>query len=113
MCEFVCVSCVSVSVAHISLTVCAQGELESAIERGIEGLIVKEASLAYRPDARHWWKLKRDYLEGMADTVDLLLLGAYQGSGMRGGQLASFLMGCLARPAKVRACTWVFCADRP
>lgn len=84
--------------------------------------MVKECSLDYRPDARHWWKLKKDYLvwsdfsflsffpsvvrspylhllppfqDGMADTVDLLLLGAYPGTGARGGQLSSFLMGCL------------------
>lgn len=58
---------------------------------------MKERTLEYRPAARHWWKLKKDYLDGMADTVDLLLLGAFAGTGARGGQLASFLMGCLEK----------------
>ena len=40
--------------------------------------------------------MKKDYLnEGaMADTADLVVLGAWYGTGQRGGQLSIFLMGC-------------------
>lgn len=41
--------------------------------------------------------MKKDYLyEGsMADTADLVVLGAYYGTGNKGGMKSIFLMGCL------------------
>ena len=44
----------------------------------------------YEPGKRHWLKVKKDYLAGgsMADTADLLVLGAYYGTGNKG--LSSF-----------------------
>lgn len=41
--------------------------------------------------------MKKDYLyEGsMADTADLVVLGAYYGTGNKGGMKSVFLMGCL------------------
>lgn len=41
---------------------------------------------AYEPGKRHWLKVKKDYLnEGaMADTADLVVLGAFYGSGSKG-----------------------------
>jgi len=46
---------------------------------------------------RHWLKMKKDYLdEGtMADTADLVVLGAYYGTGNYGGMKSTFLMGTL------------------
>lgn len=40
--------------------------------------------------------MKRDYLfEGKAaDTVDLVVLGAWYGTGHKGGMMNVFLMGC-------------------
>ena len=40
----------------------------------------------YEPGKRHWLKVKKDYLAGgsMADTADLLVLGAYYGTGNKG-----------------------------
>lgn len=37
--------------------------------------MIKDCNMEYRPGKRHWYKLKRDYLDGMADTLDLVLLG--------------------------------------
>ena len=44
---------------------------------------------------RHWLKMKKDYLaEGaMADSADLVVLGAYYGTGTKGGLMSVFLMG--------------------
>lgn len=41
---------------------------------------------AYEPGKRHWLKVKKDYLnEGaMADTADLVVLGAFYGTGSKG-----------------------------
>lgn len=61
-------------------------------EQRLEGLMIKAASQAYEPGARHWSKLKKDY-QTMADTVDLVVLGAYHGTGKKGGMLSSFLLG--------------------
>ena len=43
----------------------------------------------YEPGKRHWLKVKKDYLQGgaMADTADLVVLGAYYGTGNKGTQL--------------------------
>lgn len=40
----------------------------------------------YEPGKRHWLKVKKDYLnEGaMADTADLVVLGAFYGTGSKG-----------------------------
>ena len=44
----------------------------------------------YEPGKRHWLKMKKDYLAGgaMADTADLIVLGAYYGTGNKGTQHA-------------------------
>lgn len=44
----------------------------------------------YEPGKRHWLKVKKDYLnEGaMADTADLVVLGAFYGKGSKGKSLA-------------------------
>lgn len=39
-----------------------------------EGLVLKPANASY--DRHQWQKMKRDYIPGLADTVDLVLLGA-------------------------------------
>lgn len=58
-----------------------------AIEDNEEGLIVKRTDSPYVPDDRsnHWLKLKSENFEGLSDTVDLLIVGGYYGSGFRAG----------------------------
>ncbi|KPA75830.1 putative DNA ligase [Leptomonas pyrrhocoris] len=69
--------------------------LQRAIAEGLEGLVIKDRKSVYEPRARHWLKIKKDYLDGLADSADLLVLGAWFGSGNKGGQLSTFLMGCV------------------
>ncbi|CAJ0920049.1 unnamed protein product, partial [Mesorhabditis belari] len=66
-----------------------------AIDEGLEGLVLKDLNGVYEPGKRHWLKVKKDYLEdgGMADTADLIVLGAYYGTGNKGGKMSVFLMG--------------------
>ena len=41
-----------------------------------------------------WAKLKPDYIEGMADNLDLIILGGYYGKGTRrAGGISHFLLG--------------------
>ncbi|GMT15078.1 hypothetical protein PFISCL1PPCAC_6375, partial [Pristionchus fissidentatus] len=67
----------------------------SAIDDGLEGLVIKDSKGTYEPGKRHWLKVKKDYLQegAMADTADLIVLGAYYGTGSKGGLMSVFLMG--------------------
>ncbi|KAL6424114.1 hypothetical protein ACFW04_009769 [Cataglyphis niger] len=66
------------------------------LKLGLEGLVLKDIDSKYEPGKRHWLKVKKDYLcEGaMADSADLVVLGAWYGTGNKGGMLSIFLMGC-------------------
>uniref|UniRef100_A0A8C0YRI5 DNA ligase n=1 Tax=Cyprinus carpio carpio TaxID=630221 RepID=A0A8C0YRI5_CYPCA len=81
------------------------------IREGLEGLVLKDIKGHYEPGKRHWLKVKKDYLnEGaMADTADLVVLGAFYGKGSNGGIMSSFLMGCYD-PESRKWCTVTKCS---
>ena len=64
--------------------------------------MLKDLKSQYEPGKRHWLKVKKDYLnEGaMADSADLVVLGAWYGSGNKGGLMSIFLMGCYDEDTK-------------
>ena len=55
--------------------------LNESVAAGTEGLIVKTMDSTYEPSKRslHWLKLKKDYLEGVGDTLDVVVVGAWFG----------------------------------
>lgn len=69
---------------------------EEAIENGCEGLVCKSigGDSVYQPGQRGWlWiKYKRDYKSEMADTVDLVVIGAFHGRGKRAGTYGALLL---------------------
>jgi len=60
---------------------------DDGLKHGTEGIIAKSLGedAIYRAGAREWvWiKWKKDYLEGLVDTFDLVLIGAVHGTGKR------------------------------
>ncbi|KAM5215805.1 DNA ligase 3 isoform 1-T1 [Hipposideros larvatus] len=85
--------------------------INRVIREGLEGLVLKDAKGTYEPGKRHWLKVKKDYLnEGaMADTADLVVLGAFYGQGSKGGMMSIFLMGCYD-PNSQKWCTVTKCS---
>ncbi|XP_064324104.1 DNA ligase 3 isoform X1 [Phalacrocorax carbo] len=81
------------------------------IREGLEGLVLKDIKSNYEPGKRHWLKVKKDYLNqgAMADTADLVVLGAFYGQGSKGGMMSIFLMGCYD-PKSEKWCTVTKCS---
>ncbi|KAF5303428.1 hypothetical protein FQA39_LY09972 [Lamprigera yunnana] len=71
-------------------------KIAEVLEMGLEGLVLKDLKSLYEPGKRHWLKVKKDYLHdgAMADTADLIVLGAWYGTGKKAGMMSVFLMGC-------------------
>jgi DNA ligase-1 len=58
---------------------------QDAISRGLEGIIVKDLASPYVAGARKfaWIKLKRSYKGELSDTIDVVIIGYYRGTGAR------------------------------
>jgi len=78
---------------------------ERAVTDGCEGLMCKSVSpdAIYQAGARGWlWiKLKRDYRTELADTVDLVVVGAFAGRGRRAGVYGALLLAAYDADADV------------
>ncbi|RWS19690.1 DNA ligase 1-like isoform X3, partial [Leptotrombidium deliense] len=70
--------------------------MADAIINNCEGIMIKNLNEGSEYEAfqrsNNWLKLKKDYIRGEADTLDLVVIGAYNGSGRRKDIFGSFLL---------------------
>jgi DNA ligase-1 len=77
--------------------------MAEAIQNGCEGVMIKHLSSTYRAGAREyaWVKLKREYRSDLADTLDLVIVGALHGRGRRAGKYGALLLAAYDEKADI------------
>ncbi len=70
---------------------------DKRVREGLEGIIVKQKSGEYLPGVRNyeWIKLKKSMDKGLVDTIDLVAVGYYHGSGKRGALGVGAVLGAI------------------
>jgi DNA ligase-1 len=72
---------------------CIEDLFNKTVEHGGEGVVIKNLNGPYEAGVRGWnWiKWKPEYVKGLRDTFDLVVVGAYFGRGRRAGTYGALL----------------------
>jgi DNA ligase-1 len=72
---------------------CIEDLFNKTLEHGGEGVVIKNLTGQYQAGVRGWnWiKWKPEYVKGLRDTFDLVVVGAYHGRGRRAGTYGALL----------------------
>jgi len=72
---------------------CAEDLFDKTVQQGGEGIVIKRLDSPYEAGVRGWnWvKWKPEYVKGLQDTFDVVVVGGFYGTGRRGGKLGSYL----------------------
>jgi len=72
---------------------CIEEIFNKTIDLGGEGVVIKDLKGPYKAGSRGWnWiKWKPEYVKGLRDTFDLVVVGAYYGKGRRAGMYGALL----------------------
>ncbi|KAH8668602.1 hypothetical protein BX600DRAFT_259920 [Xylariales sp. PMI_506] len=73
-------------------------QLRRVVEEASEGLVLKNPRSMYSLNQRNddWIKVKPEYTKEFGESVDVVVIGAYYGTGHRGGRHSSFMCGLRA-----------------
>ncbi|KAJ9444107.1 DNA ligase 4 [Diplonema papillatum] len=77
--------------------------LDESVQNGFEGVVLKNVNSPYKPAERklNWLKLKRDHIEGLADTMDLVILGGYYGTKFGRVHVSHFVLGVYCEKERI------------
>jgi DNA ligase 1 len=75
---------------------------DQSLEDGAEGIMCKDPRAPYKAGSRGfaWVKFKADYQAELADTMDLVAIGAFHGRGRRAGWYGALLMAAYDEQAQ-------------
>jgi len=75
--------------------------LDQAILNREEGVMLKNIESLYVPGERklNWLKFKPDHVDGLGETLDLLIMGGYYGTKFGTKSITHFLLGIAVPPA--------------
>ena len=74
-----------------------EAALRHSVQEGCEGLMLKHLDFPYQPSwgtrrSEGWIKCKKDYIDGMGDSIDLVPIGGWRGQGRKKKWVSPWLM---------------------
>ena len=72
-------------------------QLDQAILNRDEGIMLKPLESVYVPGERKWIKLKPDHVDGMGETLDVIIIGGFYGTKFKRKSVSHFLLAVASK----------------